>query len=220
VDEIMAQNFMGVVYRHTNLVNGKVYIGQSSRGDDLRWLECIGEARLGKGFRLGAAIRKHGEEGWLHEILYYARSKNELARMETFFIILHQSILYENGYNMSLGGGSGRLGKRHTPEAIKKQSISQRRQRALKKRAIRRICYTCFTPFKSELWRSEQVFCSKRCSGRANVLLGISGTSLETKLKLRNINLGKPNARRGMTNSPQHIERFRQTLARKRMRTQ
>lgn len=38
------------------------------------------------------------------EILYAAKTVAELNAMETFFILLHQSHLPENGYNRNLGG--------------------------------------------------------------------------------------------------------------------
>lgn len=92
------------IYKRTNTVNGKVYIGQSVRDEeeDPRWSECISEAKAGRGFRLGAAIRKYGDVAFRKEVLYRAKSQYELDRMETFFIILHQS--HVDGYNVNLGG--------------------------------------------------------------------------------------------------------------------
>jgi group I intron endonuclease len=99
--------FYGYIYRRTNTVNGKVYIGQcTQKGFDPRWAECICEAKKGKGGRLGSAIRKYGQGVFSPSRIYYAKSLKELNRMETFFIILHQSHLHENGYNLTLGGDS------------------------------------------------------------------------------------------------------------------
>jgi group I intron endonuclease len=114
------------IYKRTNTVNGKVYIGQCSmKGIDPRWNDCLSQARKGKGSRLGGAIRKYGPKVFKKETLYIAKTKYELDRMETFFIILHQSNLSENGYNMTLGG-EGSIGFKHdekTKEKIGKISI-------------------------------------------------------------------------------------------------
>jgi hypothetical protein len=99
----------GYIYKRTNTTNGKVYIGQcTQKGVDPRWAECICDARKGKGrgARLGAAIRKYGPEVFTSIRIYSAEDLHELNRMETFFIILHQSHLPENGYNLTLGGDS------------------------------------------------------------------------------------------------------------------
>jgi hypothetical protein len=44
------------------------------------------------------------------EVIYRAKTADELSKMETFFIVLHQSHKVENGYNMTLGG-EGTVGR-------------------------------------------------------------------------------------------------------------
>src|ERR1041385_6805748 len=101
-----------IIYKRTNTVNGKVYIGQSIRSEQLRWQECIVDSRNGRTSRLCAAIKKYGSFAFVSEVLYRAKTRTELDRMETFFIILHQSHVYEFGYNMTLGGdGDPKKGK-------------------------------------------------------------------------------------------------------------
>lgn len=43
-------------------------------------------------------------------MIYRAKTADELSKMETFFIVLHQSHKVENGYNMTLGG-EGTVGR-------------------------------------------------------------------------------------------------------------
>ncbi len=116
-----------VVYRVTNQVNGKVYIGRTALTASDRWHRHVSAARLGKGCRLlGAAIRKYGIKTFVVESIYEAKTSDELSKMETFFIILHQSNLRENGYNLTLGGEAGTFGFKHSEET--KQKIAAGRQ--------------------------------------------------------------------------------------------
>jgi len=104
------------VYLVRNQINEKVYIGkwQGSRVKD-RWREHIRDAQAGAQRKFYSAIRKYGPKSFTIEILYRAKTPVELSRMETFFIILHQSHLSENGYNMTLGG-DGKPGFKHREE--------------------------------------------------------------------------------------------------------
>lgn len=98
-----------VVYKIANLVNGKVYIGQTTKSKLMvRWREHIYVSKNGRQRAwtdaVHCAIRKYGFEKFTIEPIHRARSRKELNAMETFFIVLHQSHKPENGYNMTLGG--------------------------------------------------------------------------------------------------------------------
>jgi len=94
-----------LVYRITNTVNGKVYIGKwEGSSVNRRWKEHRYRARRGSPFYFHNAIRKYGAEAFTVEVLHQAKTKEELRKMETFFIILHQSHKPENGYNLTMGG--------------------------------------------------------------------------------------------------------------------
>jgi group I intron endonuclease len=112
-----------VVYRRTNTKNGKVYIGKTTRTAEARWVSLLYEINRGNHAPIHNAIRKYGAEAFETDILYKARTYEELSKMETFFIIIHQSHKPENGYNLTLGGDGaapGELnhmwGKTHTDE--------------------------------------------------------------------------------------------------------
>lgn len=124
-----------IVYRITNLVNGKVYIGQTTKPKLLtRWREHVWFSKASK-YRvyksaLQQAIRKYGFDKFLIEPLHHAYSRKELNAMETFFIILHQSHKPENGYNMTLGGETPTnywKGKKRSPETIVKIIATKRK---------------------------------------------------------------------------------------------
>jgi len=131
-----------IVYKITNRVNGKVYIGKcmgSSRAED-RWSNHKSDAKNGSPYYFHRAIRKYGPKAFKVEILYTAKTPHELSQMETFFIILHQSHFRENGYNLTLGGDGGSLGElnywfgTHGPMGGKhhKKESKQRTSQALK----------------------------------------------------------------------------------------
>lgn len=93
-----------IVYRFTNLINGKVYIGQTVKPLKVRRHLHDWSIRKGRKQAIHFAIAKYGWENFRIETLYAAKSIAELNAMETFFIILHQSHLPENGYNRNRGG--------------------------------------------------------------------------------------------------------------------
>lgn len=111
-----------IVYRVTNLCNGKIYIGKTVQTISERWRQHVSDSRVYQ-LALSRAIRKYGSGAFQTDVLYTAKTLEELSRMETFFILLHQSHLTENGYNLTLGGDGaspGALnpmwGKTHTDE--------------------------------------------------------------------------------------------------------
>jgi group I intron endonuclease len=111
-----------VVYKVTNSVNGKVYIGKwmRARVED-RWKAHVHAASKGSKLYLSNAIRKYGPDAFRVEVIHQAKTKDELDAMETFFIVLHQSHKPENGYNMTLGGDGaspGKLNPRYGEKAL------------------------------------------------------------------------------------------------------
>lgn len=115
--------FRGEIYVHTNLLNGKSYVGQTTRGTAGRWREHVRHSRSPKiaDFRypFSRAIRKYGPAAFESQILSVASTKEALDNLERLWIILLQT--RETGYNLG-GGGEGNLGLRHT--AATKAKIS------------------------------------------------------------------------------------------------
>ena len=71
----------GYVYRITNLINGKTYVGQHKVIKDEKWLTYMGSGRL-----VRYAIHKYGIENFSKELLGYAGSKSDLDILEKSFI--------------------------------------------------------------------------------------------------------------------------------------
>lgn len=110
---------MFVVYRITNTINGKSYIGFTSGSLLSRWRSHCYVARKGGGFYFHHAIRKYGivnfkpeilEEGWDPKIGKDIR--------EPYWI----SVLCPE-YNMT-AGGEGILGRTHSTETRERMSRS------------------------------------------------------------------------------------------------
>lgn len=90
------------VYKHTNLINQKVYIGITSRSPKARWgLEGRGYKGQPKFYN---AIKKYGWEGFSHEILYTGLSEQDALLLESQLIKEYDSI--KNGYNISPYGAT------------------------------------------------------------------------------------------------------------------
>lgn len=108
------------IYRATNTVNGKVYIGFTSRPVSDRISEHRGRYKKSN-YIFYYAIRKYGWDSFIWETLYQSKDGNHTKNiMENFFITEYNSFIkYENsnGYNMSLGG-DGRLGLKHSKKSI------------------------------------------------------------------------------------------------------
>jgi group I intron endonuclease len=98
------------VYKITNLVNQKIYIGYTSKTPEERFKGHVYGALKNPDshYRLARAIRKHGPENFITEPLYQSLDKNHITReMEDFFIQQYSSMDERVGYNMAPGGQGG-----------------------------------------------------------------------------------------------------------------
>lgn len=109
------------VYKHTNLQNGKVYIGITCKDVAVRW-------KNGKGYQKGThfrnAIDKYGWGNFAHDILFENLNEDEAKRKEIELIALYKSADREYGYNTT-NGGDGTSGLKHSEETRKKLSEMQ-----------------------------------------------------------------------------------------------
>lgn len=91
------------IYKITNKINGQCYIGQSIN-IARRWKEHI-QASTTKNSQLYIAMRKYMIENFTFEIIEEC-SENKLNEREKYWIQYYDS--YNNGYNMTNGGESGK----------------------------------------------------------------------------------------------------------------
>lgn len=99
------------IYRTTNLLSGRYYIGMHSTDD-------LNDGYLGSGTYLKRSLNKHGKENHSIEILEFLNSRQELATREREVVSL-QEIAKKECMNLKVGGEGG-----FTEEAQKKGRIS------------------------------------------------------------------------------------------------
>lgn len=144
------------IYKITNLINGKVYIGQTKNNPLYRWHQHI------KGYNnsnsiLKKAINKYSKDSFTFEVIAKSDIIAELNSLERNFIKEFNS-LAPNGYNLESGGredyklseesilkmrkaklgkkasnstklkmSEAQKGRKHTPESLEKMSKSQKK---------------------------------------------------------------------------------------------
>lgn len=121
----MAREIICGIYKITNLVNGKIYIGQSQ---DIyrRWQEHKKNFKYKKysSIILYKAFKKYGIDNFRFEIIEICE-KEQLEEREKFNIKYFNSFIgfkNSNGYNMTLGG-EGQIGVEWTED--RKRRLSQ-----------------------------------------------------------------------------------------------
>ena len=112
-----------IIYKITNLINSKVYIGQTIRPLSHRWTQHLREVRDKLDYRLYRSIRKYGIENFKVEEIDGANNQTELNYKEWLWIMKTESYKPENGYNLKLGGAKGKASeetKKKTSETLKR----------------------------------------------------------------------------------------------------
>jgi group I intron endonuclease len=132
-----------LIYKATNILNGKSYIGKTVKTMESRKARHKREAE--KDYYTNSlfhrAIRKYGFGAFQWQELTECIDEADLNYMETFMIVSHCTHMSDGGYNMTWGGTGGdtwsgclnreerarkiseaNKGKKRTPEQNKKQS--------------------------------------------------------------------------------------------------
>lgn len=90
------------IYKITNIINNKIYIGQTTKSIDTDY--------LGSGNIIIKAVKKYGKESFVREILEILDDLNKLSEREIYWIEYYNSTDRNIGYNISKGGNGGNLG--------------------------------------------------------------------------------------------------------------
>lgn len=110
---------MALVYKITNLVNGKCYIGYTTRSASERWKQHVHRSTKNLNVKFDNALRKYDISNWNVEILEENLSVESSKIQEKYYINLFDS--YNLGYNSTLGG-DGNNGIVMSEESNKKRS--------------------------------------------------------------------------------------------------
>jgi group I intron endonuclease len=86
------------IYKTTNNINGKIYIGKLVRES---------KTYLGSGKILKQALKKYGKNNFTREIIEYCDCKIKLSEREKFWIEYYNSTDNTIGYNITKGGDGG-----------------------------------------------------------------------------------------------------------------
>lgn len=93
---------MHTIYKYTNTVNGKMYIGQTSVSLEER--AQSGGSNYRQCRRFWDAICKYGWDSFVPEILCTTEDGNEADELEKYYIELYKSADHKHGYNIGYGG--------------------------------------------------------------------------------------------------------------------
>jgi len=105
-----------IIYKTTNLINKKIYVGKDSYNND---------KYLGSGKFLKLAIKKYGKNNFKKEILQECKSQEELNNAEIYWINELNSRDKKIGYNIALGGDGKCAGTKLSDETKQKISNGQ-----------------------------------------------------------------------------------------------
>jgi group I intron endonuclease len=104
----MKESNQFIIYKVTNIVDGKVYIGQTATTLSERWAGHIRKTKAECPYCLARAIRKYGLDNFVAEEVCRCLSKSELNAKE-IELIKALNTKAPAGYNMT-DGGEGNLG--------------------------------------------------------------------------------------------------------------
>ena len=94
------------IYKHTNKLNGKHYVGVTKYTIEKRWAEHKNTAKhkIRKGSKFQYALRKYGtsDEVWEHTVIVKDVPEEFKQAFEKYWINYYDS--FKNGYNATIGG--------------------------------------------------------------------------------------------------------------------
>lgn len=115
---------MNDVYLITNRIDGKRYVGVSSRGYIQRFREHVWDSLGGSNTLLHAAIREFGPDNFDIQLLESNISDELISMKERYYVRAYDTFyIHGKGYNMT-EGGTGVCGYHHSAET--KQILSTR----------------------------------------------------------------------------------------------
>ena len=158
-------NRVGFIYKTTNLINGKIYIGQH--------IGKVFDSYLGSGSYFLNAVKKYGKENFKREILRYCYSQHELDVWEMVMIRKYNATDKNIGYNILPGTANnfGCVNPACLPEVkekIRKAATGRKMSKEQKDKVSKR--------FKDiSLSEERKTELSKKAKNRKSITNGIIG---------------------------------------------
>lgn len=103
-----------LIYKITNKVNGKIYIGKHQTDN-------LADGYMGSGTLIKLALKKHGVENFTKEILYFCSDFNTMNMMEEM-LVNEAFVARKDTYNLKTGGEGGI----HSEETKRKMSEAKK----------------------------------------------------------------------------------------------
>lgn len=166
----------GIIYKATNTVNGKVYIGQTIKTLEKRKLEHIKLSESKSDLYFHRAIRKYKKSNFIWDEIDTANNRKELNLKEIRWIREYKSCNSIYGYNMTIGGQIGGCYTQVVKDKISKTLTG----RKLPEETKRKIALSS----KGRKWSKESI--QKRLNTMKNYR-----HSEKTKEKIRLSRIGK-----------------------------
>lgn len=181
-----------IIYKATNLINNKIYIGQTRESLDVRIGKHIRSAKSEQNRGLTSiyfhnALLKYGVENFKWEIIDTATTDEELNEKEIYWIAAYDAMNKEIGYNEASGGKSGFKSQAVKDKISQKKKenwqdpeLAQRMRDGLAKATtvwqqhceenrIEKVCKCCGKIFKVPPHMEKQKYCSQECANEVNI---------------------------------------------------
>jgi group I intron endonuclease len=178
-----------IIYKTTNLKNGKIYIGQTKHPDNKRY--------LGSGTYIKKSIKKYGRKNFLRETLEVCNTQQELNERELYWINKLNSTDKLIGYNVKIdtqgiytdASRKAQGCKGHSTET--KQKISLALKNYIRTKEHQESLYKAYQnknlSYITEEYRNKM---SKSTSGKLNGMYG-KVHSKQTREKISNATQGR-----------------------------
>lgn len=168
-----------IIYKVTNTLNGKVYVGQTVKTLKERWAKHLSDKSGCLGIK--SALKKYGPENFTIEQIDQAESLEELNKKESEWIAIIGS-LSPFGYNLTTGGDHYRLSQESRDKMSK--SLTGRK---LSKSHIEKMSERMRNRIVSQETREKT---SKRCKGKTTWAKGKKFTA-DHRAKISAASVGK-----------------------------
>lgn len=158
------------VYKITNLINNKIYVG-------IHVTSNLDDGYMGSGSLIKRAIKKYGIANFKRENLAIFDNKEDMLKMETE-IVNSSFIQSDNTYNMCEGGSGG---SSFNYKILKEHNIVKYQQRIDTYNKTPKICPQCkeAISYKNRI----NTYCSSSCSAIVNNAARASNTIKKEKIK-------------------------------------